>query len=262
MPDMALAPPLDVIDAFTATTQPTYPSHRHAEAELVYHRTGSGFAVLPDGARLAYGPGSVTYMPAGTPHSSNDQVGCTIVCVWIRWRVRPPPELRRTWASPPGPDPWLDREFAWLSSSAWKRRDAGRREAGFRLAAVLAHLANGDAVEPQPLLRAPGALVAEAQRWISAHLRTASVVGAARAVGIGADHLNRLYHADFTYGPRHAIAQARIDRAKEMLTGTGLPLQAIAEAVGFGSARNFCQAFRRITGTTPGRFRDLASGRS
>ena len=256
---MELEPPLELVNAWAMAVGATYPRHRHDEMELVYHRNGAGFEVLAAGVRLRFGPGSVTHLPAGTLHGEHDQAGSIVVCVLARWRVRPPPTLRRPWASPPGADPWLDREFTWLGSAAWRRSEATRREAGFRLIAILAHLAAGRVVEPVSLLRAPGARVAEAQRWIRTHLRAATVAGAARIVGVSADHLNRLFRADCNYGPRHAIAQARIDRAKEMLTTTSLPLQAIAGTVGFASARHFCQAFRRVAGTTPGRFRDLGS---
>lgn len=259
---MELAPPLEPVDMWTMTAGTTYPRHRHEDMELVYHRSGGGYEVLGDGTRLRFGPGSVTHLPAGTPHGQHHQAGSIVVCVLARWRGRPPAEFRRPWASPPAADPWLDREFAWLGSTAWRRSAATRREAGFRLAAVLAHLAAGSSVEPEPLLRAPGARVQEAQRWIRTHLRDASVDAAARAAGVGADHLNRLFRANCGYGPRHAIAQARVDRAKELLSAGGLPLADIAAAVGFGSARHFCQAFRRVAGTTPGRFRDLAAGRA
>ena len=255
---MELDPPLEPVDMWTMAVGATYPRHRHDEMELIYHRDGTGFEVLANGTRLRFGPGSVTHLPAGTLHGQNDQAGSIVVVVLASWRTPPPPGLRRPWASPPGHDPWIAREFAWLGSSAWRRSAATRREAGFRLLAVLAHLAAGSSVEPEPLLRVPGARVVEAQRWIRAHLRQATVSAVAQAAGVGADHLNRLFRAACNYGPRHAIAQARVDRAKEMLTATALPLQAIAETVGFGSARHFAEAFRRVAGTSPGRYRQIA----
>lgn len=258
---MELDPPLEPVDMWTMTSGATYPSHRHAETELVYHRNGSGYEILGDGTRLRFGPGSVTHLPAGTRHAQNDQPGSIVVCVLARWRVRVPAAMRRPWASVALSDPWLDREFSWLGSSAWKRSPESRREAGFRLVAVLAHLAAGGKTEPEPLLRVPGSRVAEAQRWIRAHLRQATVAGAAESAGVSTDHLNRLFRTACNYGPRHAIAQARVDRAKEMLASSDQTMQEVAVVVGFGSARHFCQAFRRVAGTTPGRFRDLAAGR-
>ena len=257
---MDLAPPLEPLDMWTMTAGATYPSHRHQGMELVYHRNGSGYTVLDDGTRLRFGPGSVTHLPAGIAHAQNDQAGSTVVCLLARWRVRVPATMRQPWASAPGSDVWLDREFTWLGSAAWKRNPACRIEAGFRLAAVLAHLAAEVLSGPEPLLRAPGARVLDAQRWIRAHLRQATVSGTANAVGVSSDHLTRLFSAACNYGPRHAIAQARVDRAKELLSVTNHSLQDIATNVGFGSARHFCHAFRRVTGVTPGRFRELDSG--
>lgn len=54
---------------------------------------------------------------------------------------------------------------------------------------------------------------------------------------------------------RELIAKIRIDHAKQLLTSSRLPIEIVAEEVGFGSSSAFSLAFRRATGMTPREFR-------
>ena len=54
---------------------------------------------------------------------------------------------------------------------------------------------------------------------------------------------------------RELIAKIRIDHAKQRLTSSKLPIEIVAEDVGFGSSSAFSLAFRRATGMTPREFR-------
>jgi LacI family transcriptional regulator len=50
----------------------------------------------------------------------------------------------------------------------------------------------------------------------------------------------------------------QIDRVKQLLTQTDMTLEAIAHRCGFRHSEYMSVAFKRVTGTTPGKFR--ASG--
>lgn len=54
---------------------------------------------------------------------------------------------------------------------------------------------------------------------------------------------------------RELIANIRIDHAKQLLTSSKLPIEIVAEDVGFGSSSAFSLAFRRAAGMTPREFR-------
>lgn len=58
------------------------------------------------------------------------------------------------------------------------------------------------------------------------------------------------------------IAEARFDVARQLLHETGLPLQEIAEAIGYADAAAFVRAFRGWAGCTPGRWRAGQGSRS
>ncbi|MCA0988578.1 helix-turn-helix domain-containing protein [Guptibacillus algicola] len=79
-----------------------------------------------------------------------------------------------------------------------------------------------------------------------------------------ASHVNRnpsyLSHTLSTkYGQsfREVVNAIRIQKAKEMLTGTKDTIQAIAHATGFTNANYFSRVFKEVSGETPGEYRKL-----
>lgn len=65
----------------------------------------------------------------------------------------------------------------------------------------------------------------------------------------------RWFRDELGLSPHRYVIQARVARAKELLTRTREPLAAIALACGFSSQSHFTTVFRRETGHTPARFR-------
>ena len=55
--------------------------------------------------------------------------------------------------------------------------------------------------------------------------------------------------------PHQEILRCRIERAKELLTGTDLPLKAIADRTGIEHAEYLSVVFRRVAGLPPGEYR-------
>lgn len=75
-------------------------------------------------------------------------------------------------------------------------------------------------------------------------------------------HLSKSFKAAVGVGPQRYVARRRVERAKELLARTALPLVAIAQDLGFGDQSHFTNVFRREVGTTPARFRAETSGAS
>lgn len=53
------------------------------------------------------------------------------------------------------------------------------------------------------------------------------------------------------------VDQVRLDRARELLTGTNMNLNQIADVLGYADAANFTRAFKRWTGISPSQFRGV-----
>lgn len=72
---------------------------------------------------------------------------------------------------------------------------------------------------------------------------------------LSAFHFARAFKISTGTTPRAFIEQRRIEKAKQLLRESALPLADIALAAGFQTQSRFTTAFRRITGFTPAVYR-------
>jgi AraC family transcriptional regulator len=73
--------------------------------------------------------------------------------------------------------------------------------------------------------------------------------------GISRSHLSRSFVAMTGVALSDHAAAIRLERAQDMIRGGALPMNRIAETLGFATASAFSAAFRRATGLTPRAFR-------
>jgi AraC family transcriptional regulator len=73
-------------------------------------------------------------------------------------------------------------------------------------------------------------------------------------------HLARSFKARTGVAPHQYVLRRRLDRAKELLRGTDLPVGEVAMRCGFAHPSHFTSTFQRVLGTTPSRYRRLATG--
>lgn len=104
------------------------------------------------------------------------------------------------------------------------------------------------AVEDPVIVRALGLVRAHATRGIS-------VDEIARRSGVSRSVLQRRFRQHLGRTVNETLVAARLNRAKEMLAKTDLPLAEIAERAGFNHQEYLGQVFRRATGQTPAAFR-------
>jgi AraC family transcriptional regulator len=82
-----------------------------------------------------------------------------------------------------------------------------------------------------------------------------SLAEIAREVGMSPYHFSRMFKLSMGLPPHQYIMRRRIERAKELLANTGLPVGVVAREVGFASPSHFAQQFRRLVGVVPSAFR-------
>jgi AraC-like DNA-binding protein len=87
------------------------------------------------------------------------------------------------------------------------------------------------------------------------YTRDLTIARLARASGLSPFHFIRSFRAAFGVTPHQYLRGKRIDRAKELLVTTPLPVTEICDRIGFQSLGSFSSLFRRLTGETPAAYR-------
>lgn len=101
--------------------------------------------------------------------------------------------------------------------------------------------------------------VAQAVRFMSERLEESfSSQEIADELGVSVRQLERLFNAYLHMSPKRYLMQLRIDRARQLLTQTEMPMIDISTACGFSSPTQFARAWRGIFGTKPAQFRKQA----
>lgn len=77
----------------------------------------------------------------------------------------------------------------------------------------------------------------------------------ANVAGLSSVYLVRAFKQAIGATPHRYLVERRIERAKQLLVATDLPLAEVALVCGFANQSHLSTWFRRLVGTTPGRFR-------
>ncbi|SFX76759.1 helix-turn-helix domain-containing protein [Marinospirillum alkaliphilum] len=94
--------------------------------------------------------------------------------------------------------------------------------------------------------------------YIQQHLaEKLPVVRLAQVACVSPGHFHQLFRDATGMTPGQYLLQARLERARELIQRTRLPLELIAGQVGFSSQSALTHAFRRYYGETPGKIRRL-----
>lgn len=104
-------------------------------------------------------------------------------------------------------------------------------------------------------LRHP-ALAARLRSYLLEHLSEDLPLSAiTKALGVGKSRLYQICEAEYGMSVVAYLRHLRIQRGKELLSGSRLTIGEIAQAVGFGDYNYFCRVFRKETGLTPKSYR-------
>ncbi len=87
------------------------------------------------------------------------------------------------------------------------------------------------------------------------HRRPINIKEVAAGFSMSREHFSRIFHAETGVTPAHYLRDLRLRTARQLLCGTGMPIQEVAVNSGFGSATHFCRAFRWAFGESPGTVR-------
>ena len=98
-----------------------------------------------------------------------------------------------------------------------------------------------------------------ALRFIREHYTEGiSVEDLAERLAMSRSSLQRRFAAYLHRTPHDEIVRVRIQRVRELLASTDLPLERIAELAGFLHLETMCKQFKQKTGHTPGQYRKIS----
>jgi LacI family transcriptional regulator len=145
------------------------------------------------------------------------------------------------------------------------------RSIGYEAAALLDRLMRGEPEPTTPLFIPPVEVitrlstdvnaiadpeVATAMRFIREHAcEGIAVADVLSQVPVSRSVLQRRFRGLLGRSIHGEIAGVRLQRAKQLLIETDLPLAAIAQRTGFSHVEYLCAAFRQATGLPPGTYR-------
>ncbi len=114
-------------------------------------------------------------------------------------------------------------------------------------------------------LHLKGGLAAHQRRrlveFIDAHLAEPLSLGTlAQLCNLSEYHFARMFRSSFGMPPHQYVLARRLQRARELLQNTLLPLGEVALACGFASASHFAHRFGQTVKVTPGEYRQAVAG--
>lgn len=219
--------------------------HAHPDVELVYHPTGNGATRIAGGSWTEFGPGAVVVYPPGQRHEQTLETAGADLCLHVAFpRLAPAVAGILTMVQ----DLALRRDFESLAGALASEDPMHRAALDHRVTALLCGLS---AEPPETDDRAAMArdLIARDYAMIR------RIPDVARRLGIGEDHLRHLFTARYGMGPGQYLLNVRIDRARDLLARSRMPLADVAEACGFRGVHHLSEAFSRVTGCAPVRWR-------
>ncbi|MBB2902550.1 AraC-like DNA-binding protein [Kineococcus radiotolerans] len=228
-----------------------YPLHVHDTWTVLLVDAG---VVRYDLGHRAHGTGSlVTVLPPHVPHDGRaaTSAGFRKRVLYLEGDALPPALAGRAADAPELPDPRLAAAVRQLHAGLLDGREPleVQSRAAVLVDAVGAHLSRAPAApaRDQPLARRLRSL-------LDAHVvEGLALARAADELGVTGAHLVRTFTREVGMPPHAYLTTRRVDLARRLLLAGHRPAEA-AVLAGFHDQSHLNRHFRRVLGTTPGRF--------
>ncbi|WP_411119755.1 AraC family transcriptional regulator [Streptomyces sp. 058-1L] len=244
-----------VVEVFHARfTEHAYPMHVHDAWTLLIVDDGAVRYDLDRHERGTPG-GTVSLLPPQVPHNGSPATsdGFRKRVLYLDMTQLDAGYIGPAVDTPDLADPLLRTRVARLHTALADPGDA--LEAESRLAFVGERLRDHLRPAQAPVSPPPGPGVAQDLRELLDERldRGITLAEAARLVHAHPTHLVRAFSAAYAIAPHQYVTSRRVDRARRLLLD-GVPPGEAATAVGFHDQSHLTRHFKRIAGTTPGRY--------
>ena len=251
--------------------------HMHTDEDWELCYIASGEAQYRVGSSMwRLGPGEMLVIRPDDPHACLGWRGERFVAIFRRWvlrgarlSVRCGKKIGLEVAGVRIPQrtcivPWRRTTVEYLLDRLRRESFGGQRAKSSMCAALLAQLllelarseGERDATQTARPGGVPGSIVGRMCAAIRAQLdRPWTLADLVKHSGYSSTQLSVLFRRATGRSPRQWLSQERIHRACQILAHSDETAVQIAGEVGFGTRSQFYRAFRKITGTTPERYR-------
>jgi len=127
---------------------------------------------------------------------------------------------------------------------------------------LLLHVLKNYTQHPEDLPAVKGGLPFHTRRRVDEYLNAhygdnIGIDDLAQLAGYSSFHFARMFKESFALPPHKYLGRMRIEKAKETLKSTKLPLAEVALSCGYSSQAHFTNNFKKAVGITPRQFRQL-----
>ena len=236
--------------------------HTHTCWEIIYHARGAGRGFIADQPPFAVRAGTVDVIPPRVPHDQEMTQAGEDWCITVRATRGLAARLAGPLHGLPLEDACLLREIEALCDLHPRMDDLRRAECDHRVTAILLGLIGVASRRTPATVRPADAYARRAHEFILENCcALARMEDVAAAVGISYNYLRHAFRRCYGLSLMAWLVEARTQRARSLLTHSGMPLKEVATSCGFESEQYFSTSFSRRVGLPPGEFRRRGQGR-
>ena len=232
--------------------------HCHANAYLTLVLSGTYSEKYAD-REFVWGEGALHLLPAGERHENefSSVVRCLRVKIEELAVERLGDDSRRVFSEP--------RELAgplsaWLANRVLREFRAQDDVAPLAMEGVLLEILAESvrSCDESSGLSAPAWLRRVREALDESYLQAPGLSDLAAVGGVHPVHLSREFRKRYHVTIGEYIRKRRIEHASGLLSNSGMPMAEIAIKCGFSDQSHFCALFKKYSGMTPAKFRDLS----
>ncbi len=232
--------------------------HCHANAYLTLVLSGTYSEKYAD-RQFVWGEGALHLLPAGERHEN--EFSSAVRCLRVRIEElaieRLGDESKRVFSEP--------RELAgplsaWLANRVLREFRAQDDVAPLAMEGVLLEILAESvrSCDEGSGLSAPAWLRRVREALDESYLQAPGLADLAAVGGVHPVHLSREFRKRYHITIGEYIRKRRIEHASGLLSNSGMPMAEIASKCGFSDQSHFCALFKKFSGMTPAKFRDLS----
>ena len=202
-------------------------------------------------------------IPPRVPHSQEMTSDGEDWCVTVRSPRGLTPRLAGPLHGLPLEDACLLREIEALCDLHPRMDDLRRTECDHRVTAILLGLIGIASRRASSSVYLADSYARRAHEFVLENCTALEKMeDVAAAVGISYHYLRHVFRRRYGLSLMAWLVEARTQRAKSLLTHSGMPLKEVATSCGFENEQYFSTCFSRRVGLPPGEFRRRGQGRA